>query len=376
MKVLVDAAPIRSGGGIQVAVEHHRNLQGSTRHTVAWRLSEPVRAAIEREGLPLPSAWEIDKPGLRGAAQLWRLAGAADVVFTVFGPPRLPRYPVPHLCGYGSAWTLQPHSVAWDAMPPRDRLSLRATEALRAQALRWADAWVVETATAARGIERLLGVAESRVHVVGNTCGDPFRDPTLATPSGRVERLPGAFHLLLLAAYYPHKQIQILPAVAEALGRIGGPPVRFVLTLPPEGEGWAQVRAEAERRGVAEAFCNVGPVPARECPSLYLACDAVILPSLIETFSANYPEAMQMGRPILTSDLDFARDICGPAARYVQPRDIEGWAHAIKELAADPRAREALVAAGKERLTSFPDSRARTAAVVEILEALVGRGSA
>ena len=45
----------------------------------------------------------------------------------------------------------------------------------------------------------------------------------------------------------------------------------------------------------------------------------MILPTLLESFSATYIEAMFHGKTILTSDLDFARDVCGEAAFYFDP---------------------------------------------------------
>lgn len=38
------------------------------------------------------------------------------------------------------------------------------------------------------------------------------------------------------------------------------------------------------------------------------------MPSLLECFTATYPEAMRMERPIVTTDLAFAQGLCGEAA--------------------------------------------------------------
>lgn len=372
MKLFVDTAQILSGGGIQVAVEHHRQMLRRDDVDTTWRLSDPVRAAIEREGLSLPTRWEAARPGLRQAAQAVSMARQNDVVFTIFGPPRVPRLPAPHLCGYGSAWTLQPHSVAWDALSPSKRRKDRLLEAIRGKMLAWADAWVVETATAKVGVMRVVGARAEQVHVVGNTCGDSFRDPRLAVPDVAVRRDGGRFLFLVLAAWYAHKQLDLLPSIAQAARERGCPPIGFVLTLPPDSEGWANVTARARALGVDHCFQTVGAVPARRCPGLYLATDALFLPSLIETFSANYPEAMQMGRPILTSDLSFAREICGDAALFVQPRDVDAWAAAIDRLARDADLRAALVRRGAARVATFPDSADRTARTLEILRRLRG----
>src|SRR5690606_5173583 len=65
----------------------------------------------------------------------------------------------------------------------------------------------------------------------------------------------------------------------------------------------------------------LGKVSIYQCPSLYQQSDYLFLPTLLECFSASYAEAMKMKNIILTSDLDFAKGICGDAAVYFNPLD-------------------------------------------------------
>ena len=51
--------------------------------------------------------------------------------------------------------------------------------------------------------------------------------------------------------------------------------------------------------------------------------DAIILPSLIESYSLIFIEAMFFHKPIFTSDLDFAREVCKNAAFYFNPFNAE-----------------------------------------------------
>ena len=59
----------------------------------------------------------------------------------------------------------------------------------------------------------------------------------------------------------------------------------------------------------------------RIAPMCTAQSDAMLLPTMLECFSASYPEAMVMKKPVLTSDLSFARSICGNAAIYFNPFD-------------------------------------------------------
>ena len=66
---------------------------------------------------------------------------------------------------------------------------------------------------------------------------------------------------------------------------------------------------------------NLSPLSLDRCVEEYKKASCVFQPTLAEVFSATYLEAMAMGVPIITSDLDFARDVCGNAAYYFNPDD-------------------------------------------------------
>jgi hypothetical protein len=47
-----------------------------------------------------------------------------------------------------------------------------------------------------------------------------------------------------------------------------------------------------------------------DVPKWYKATQALLLPTLLESFSGTYIEAMHFERPIFTSNLDFAKEVC------------------------------------------------------------------
>ena len=94
----------------------------------------------------------------------------------------------------------------------------------------------------------------------------------------------------------------------------------------------------------------------------------MFLPTLLETFSASYPEAMKMKKPILTSYLDFALDICGDAALYFDPTSAEDIADKILMLSVDENLYQNLVSQGTERLKKFETPESRVKKYMEIFE--------
>ncbi|TMA95299.1 MAG: glycosyltransferase family 4 protein, partial [Deltaproteobacteria bacterium] len=60
--------------------------------------------------------------------------------------------------------------------------------------------------------------------------------------------------------------------------------------------------------------------------------DALFLPTLLESFSLTYLEAAARGRPVVTSDRDFARHACGDAGYYADPENPRDIADRLREL--------------------------------------------
>ena len=112
----------------------------------------------------------------------------------------------------------------------------------------------------------------------------------------------------------------------------------------------------------------LGPVSIDQCPFLYEQCDAMFLPTLLECFSASYTEAMKMRKPILTSNLDFAKALCGDAAKYFDPVSEESVGESIYELAMDKELVEDLVSKGTKQLVKFDSYSDRAKKLIGILE--------
>ena len=113
----------------------------------------------------------------------------------------------------------------------------------------------------------------------------------------------------------------ILAAAPAVLG--ANPKVRFVFI----GDGILRDRliAETERLGLRHAFHFVGLVPPDRIPELLAAMDAVVHPSLREGLARVLPQALLVGRPVISYDVDGAREVVLPETGVLlQPRDLAG----------------------------------------------------
>ena len=115
---------------------------------------------------------------------------------------------------------------------------------------------------------------------------------------------------------------------------------------------------------------NLGILKTVDCPAAYASSDALFLPTLIETFSASYPESMKMKKPILTSDLDFAKDVCNDAALFFDPTDPQNIADTIEEIILNKKLYNSLTKKGIKRLNSMEISESRAIKYIDIFNKL------
>lgn len=375
MLVMVNATPVKLGGGVQVALSLIEELRNHPEHDHVVLMSPQVASAVEGGGLGPDVASHVvpgnvtsmGADGHRARAWLRQMEAEErpDAVLTVFGPAMW-RPRAPHLMGFANGLYLsldsrfiRDHFLA-DPVSRARYLARRTI--LLGELRREARHFWIETEAARADLCRILHLAPSQVTVASNSFGAPFRDlgDRLAEP-----RRPGPMQLLCLANWYPHKNLEMVREVLPLL-RHRAVEVEFSMTLR-ESEFTALFGPEGSTPGVR----NLGPLRPDECPDAYLGADALFFPSLLETFSATYPEAMVTGRPVLTSDLPFARSVCGDAAGYFDPYDARSACDAIERLVRDPAWRSDLVAKGRARLKTFDDAATRCTKLLRVLEGLV-----
>tara|TARA_R110000824_G_scaffold401149_3_gene611007 strand:- start:13571 stop:14494 length:924 start_codon:yes stop_codon:yes gene_type:complete len=244
-------------------------------------------------------------------------------------------------------YALEVHPEVWAGMTLRDWIVRRAKLWLLTRNFHRANIVVAQTG----GIREML-IEKYRlrdVRVIGNAA---TVDEASSWSAVKFD-LPDGVKLLSPSVYYPHKNLEVLLGVADAI-RSRDLNYRIVVTINPDSKAAAKFLAEIWSRGLEGVICNVGQVSLASMPSLYKQCDAVIMPTLLESFSIVYLEAMHYRLPILTSDMWFSRSVCGNAAKYFDPFDAQEILSSVEEIFLDESKRSALVEAGVHRLETFP----------------------
>lgn len=201
------------------------------------------------------------------------------------------------------------------------------------------------------------------VHSVSNFYNQVFDQPEKWKKSITLPPFEG-ITCLSIAGAASHKNFGIIEGIVRYLREVHPEfKVRFVLTF--NQEEWPMAE------DVRDSILYVGKTDVSECPYLYEQADIMFMPTLLECFTATYPEAMRMNVPIVTTDLEFARGLCGEAACYYSAVDAKAAAEAIYKVATDEAYRKQLVENGKKQLLTYDNYEQRAEKLVKILEGMV-----
>lgn len=373
MRILVNAMACRVAGGRTLALNFLRSYrEGGFPHELV--VYAPAGAGYE----PLAGdrvRIEVAPPMVhRGLARPWvdhvwmrrvMARERPDLLFamgSIAYPVRLPQVVLFHW-----PYAIYPEREVWDRMDRVDRLTRGVRRWLFGRRVRHATCFAPQTETARRRLERLWGV--TRAVVVPNGVSLPV-SPDPARPASRTPgRIPAASRVLLcLTRYYPHKNHDVLIEVARLIRRQALPWV-VVTTVSPDDDRAAPAWLERVRReGLEGIIVNLETVPMEEVPALYAASSALLLPTLLESFSGTYTESMFYGRPIFTSDRDFARDVCGDVAYYFNPHDPYSILSSMQDAFDDKDEMAERVEAGRRRCEALPDWPELTRRYVALFE--------
>ena len=170
---------------------------------------------------------------------------------------------------------------------------------------------------------------------------------------GPLRGLEDKMKLFCLTKYYPHKNLECIPRLLDRYAD-DLKDVTVVVTVPENQDKEAERFLRSLNAGpVRDHVVNVGYLDQKQLTGYFHHCQAMFLPTFLESFSGTYVEAMHFKTPILTSDLDFAHSVCGEAAVYFDPWSPKSIRDAIVRLRDTPGLADELVDAGNRRLKAM-----------------------
>lgn len=371
MKILINASNLRVGGGIQVAdsVLHHLEKFSDCEFVAVLcsalrQCGKDISAYKNVTVLEYDMPWNLFKAFTGRDSVLDKAVQeyGVDSVLTVFGPSRwCPK--VPHLCGFARPQVTIPESPYWKDIHGIAKIKANVCRAIVKFLFRFSgDNFFTENPFISERVKQIY--PNKKVYTVTNNYNQIFDNPQFWDKSIKLPEFSG-FTMLTVSANYPHKNLKIIRDVIKILDeRHPDLKYRFVLTLD-ENQYPLQTASEKEH------IVLTGGVSIDKVPFLYEQCDVMFLPTLLECFSASYAEAMRMGKAILTTNLEFAKGLCGDAACYYSAVDAKDLASKIILLAGNPDYRKELISAGELQLQKFDTAEQRAEKLVEILKKIV-----
>lgn len=380
VRILLDMSRMGTGGSLQTSLTVLENAALDEEHEWFAVLSPIVEREFpeEREGriksVFRVKGWEAGLSGMiRSRNEMPEIEKrvAPDAVYTPFAPVFW-KARAPHVLGFAWAYLLYPDSpfvaelLSWSR--GLDALKLRAKFRQMKRDIHRFEHLMVETETVAARLRSICNV-DGSIHVVRNSYSPVFdaacRDLDVGPPEDR-------WSILIPADYRPHKNLEMAPAVAERLAGRLDRPVEIRLTCTVES-AWNRIREDAAKRGVLDSIRNLGAVPHAEYARAYAEAHVAFLPTVLECSTAAYPESFMAHTPLITSDLDFARELCGDGALYFEPGSADAAADAIERVLADAQLRADLQRRGAETLkANYPSPEERWRDIVACLERVAG----
>ena len=334
MRIVVYAHSLKDAGGRSVGINLARSLP---RVGVEHEFLVVVPAGRGyRSAAGAPNLSFVDAPNLgRFRRTWWEIWGARRLARKWSADWVLALGNVPLLGGAKRKAVLlhDPHLFY-----PMDQLShlsrkvmirKRFARAFLALSIRRQAVSFVQTSVAAKRVTKMYRIKSDDVVVIPNALSSAIRINIGAKNSEPLGLADAGFRFLTLTKYAGRKGLDRLVAMFDHHRAILKDVVRIFTIDAVAHAGAKRLMSRVASAGLGGQVINLRPVDQRRLAQLYGEVDAVVLPSLLKSFSGVYVEAMNLGVPIVTSDRDFARVVCGDAALYVDPGCVSGFLAAL-----------------------------------------------
>ncbi|HEV2495129.1 MAG TPA: glycosyltransferase family 1 protein [Terriglobia bacterium] len=248
------------------------------------------------------------------------------------------------------------HDFVWRLYPRTMPLYTYAIHRLFHE--RWikeADRLIAISASTARDLEGLLGVARSRIDVVYHGVRPEYRpsDPKAAAQYVAQKYQVSEKYICTVGTIQPRKNLLTLLRAMKILFEREHLQHQLVVV---GAKGWKEsaIWTAVKKLGLTdEAVRFLGFVPDEDMPSLYSGAAAFVFPSVYEGFGLPLVEAMACGVPMVASEAPPAPELVEDAALLVPPLEPEAFAGAIARITREPGLRATLVARGLDRARAF-----------------------
>lgn len=229
-----------------------------------------------------------------------------------------------------NAFSTLDDNMVWKKFSFRDKIYLKLMQFSILKNLKYASKIIVQTQTQKTAIQKRLKIEETKIHIVPNHI-DLSKIGVLNDEN--VVFNGSSLNLLFLSKYFPHKNFEILPEICKLIEE-RKLPIRITLTLDESNK--VDNKVLESLKSYSSIISNIGAVRYDKLSEVYAINHGIFLPTLLESFSGNYIEAMFFKKIIFTSDKDFSNEVCGNCANYFDPFSAINIVDVLEEVISNP----------------------------------------
>ncbi|HEV3233700.1 MAG TPA: glycosyltransferase family 1 protein [Candidatus Dormibacteraeota bacterium] len=226
----------------------------------------------------------------------------------------------------------------------RSRAAALYYRAMFPAAMRRAAAVVAVSPYTARMIQEVLPISEAKLHVVGHAV-----DHRRWSPATQEEVAPALAELGLTEPYLLYsgtaKWHKNLVTLIDAYGP----------DLPPlvlAGPTLEELRQAAPKSASMPNVIPIGRVDDGPLRLLYAGAEALVLPSLHESYAFSAVEAMACRTAVVCSSGGCLPETVGGAGLMLPAEDVGAWREGLRRIVSDDALRASLAEAGRERVAA------------------------
>ncbi len=256
----------------------------------------------------------------------------ANKVFNM-GNTALPTKKYKQITLFHFPYAIYPESKVWKQMKIKDLIISRLMVFLFKKRLKYSDYFLAQTNTAKNRLIKLYGLDSDKIFIAPNAVSVDNLQKEIVYDKN-IEQATNndkSYKCLCLSVYYSHKNIESLIEVAELIKK-QNLDIKIYITLDESENLQAKkiINLISERQ-IQDILINLGRIPMENIGYLYSRIEALLLPTILESFSGTYIESMFFKKKIITSDMDFAREVCHYNSWFFDPFNPEDILEKIKE---------------------------------------------
>ena len=166
---------------------------------------------------------------------------------------------------------------------------------------------------------------------------------------------------------YSHKALDFLPKLSYFLSKLKVFH-EFIVTEDQKSPMGIKIKNECCRWGTKNEFRLIGRLNYLDLIKYYKECHAVILPSVLETFSATILEAFVARRCLIVNNKSFNKEVAGKGALYFDFDNAEKSAIKIKLFFDNKHKQQVNIALGLKQLEKFFNQEDRFFKIIDTLK--------